>query len=119
MILVGTSKRMLASEPRELGDRRRKRQEAMERAQDGMSVPGHHRGETTMATTKTTTVLVGGREMDTITASHMEALSTDDDDDGYEYGQPYGGPSLRMIRWKRGRKNVQAGCCKRDQEGES
>ena len=78
MTLVVTSKKMLASEPRELGDRRRKMREAMERAQDGMSVLGHHQGETTIATTKTTTVLVGGREMDTSTASPMEALSTDD-----------------------------------------
>ena len=78
MTLVATLKKMLASEPRELGDRRRKMREAMERAQDGMSVLGHHQGETTIATTKTTIVLVGGREMDTSTASPMEALSTDD-----------------------------------------
>lgn len=77
MTLVGTSKKMLASEPRELGDRRRKMREVMERAQDGMSVLGHHQGEMTMAMTKTTTVLVDGREMDMSTASPM-ALSTDD-----------------------------------------
>ena len=76
MTAAGTLRRMLASEPRELGDRRRKMRQDMATARDGMTVLDHRHGEMTTRTTKTTIVLVDGKEVGMITASPMEAPST-------------------------------------------